>query len=299
MGGLCAIKPIFSPGPSINLRLLLAVAASVALMTLDHRGGWFAPVRSALSAVVYPVQYLVNLPVAASEWMFEHISSRRSLLEENETLRAEHVLLKTRLQKLTALTAENMRLRALLDSSSKVGERVLITELLAVDLDPYKHLVVINKGEHYGIYVGQPVLDASGVMGQTVHVGPLSSTVMLITDPSHAIPVQVARNGLRTIAVGTGRINELELPYLPNNADVQVGDLMITSGLGGGFPPGYPVGTVDRVEIDPGRPFAIVTAKPSAQLERSRELLVVWPETHARLAPPSPEPAPEGEGELH
>jgi rod shape-determining protein MreC len=275
---------------------MVAAIVSIALMTLDHRGHGLEPVRSALSAVVYPLQYLVSAPVTVSAWIYDRFSTRRSFMDENQGLNAEHLVLKARLQKLNALAAENMRLRALLDSSSKLDERVLITELLAVDLDPYTHQVLINKGEHYGIYTGQPVLDATGVMGQTVHVGPLSSSVMLITDPSHAIPVQVIRNGLRSIAVGTGRINELELPYLPNNADIQEGDLVVTSGLGGRFPPGYPVGVVARVEIDPGRPFALVTATPSAQLERSRELLLVWPESHKSLAPPSLAETEEQEG---
>jgi len=181
------------------------------------------------------------------------------------------------MQKLAALEVENIRLRELLDSSFEVGEKVLIAELMSVNLDPYKHQVVINKGELHDVYPGQPLVDADGVMGQIVHAGPYSSTAILITDTSHAIPVQVNRNGLRTIALGSGSINRLELPYIPNSADIRPGDLLTTSGLGGRFPPGYPVATVETVEHDPGSAFASVNATPLAHLNSSREVLLVWP----------------------
>ena len=168
---------------------------------------------------------------------------------------------------------EQARLRELLDSSFEVGEKVLVAELMSVNLDPYKHQIVINKGELHHIYRGQPLLDADGVMGQVVHVGPYTSTAVLITDTSHATPVQVNRNGLRTIALGSGTINRLELPYLPNNSDILVGDLLITSGLGGRFPPGYPVAMVTDIQQDPGQAFARITATPKAKLDRSREVL--------------------------
>jgi rod shape-determining protein MreC len=192
---------------------------------------------------------------------------------------------KVQLQKLASLEAENMRLRELLDSSFKVGEKVLIAELLSVNLDPYKHQIVINKGKSNGVYPGQPLLDAKGVMGQMVHVGPYTSTAILITDSSHAIPVQVNRNGLRTIAIGSGTINRLELPYIPNNADIRPGDLLVTSGLGGHFPAGYPVAEVSAIQHDPGHTFSIVAATPMADLNRSREVLLVWPGEITLLEP--------------
>ena len=169
-----------------------------------------------------------------------------------------------------------MRLRDLVDSSFKVGDRVLVAELSSVDLDPYKQQVIINKGAASGAFEGQPVLDAHAVMGQVINVTPFSSTVLLITDTSHALPVQVLRNGLRTIAVGTGRIDELKLPYLPTNSDIVEGDLLVTSGLGGKFPPGYPVATVTRIDRSPDAPFSSVLAQPRAHLDRSREVLLVW-----------------------
>jgi rod shape-determining protein MreC len=251
-------------------------------MVLDHRFQYLNQVRAAVSVVIYPVQSLVNLPVTAGEWMGESFSTRESLMAEVTTLKTQQLLYDVRLQKLAALESENMRLRQLLDSSFKVGERVLIAELLAVDMEPFSSQIVLNKGSGDGVYEGQPLLDAHGVMGQITKVGPLTSTAMLISDPNHAIPVAVNRNGLRTIAIGTGNPEELDIPHFPNNADIQVGDLLVTSGLGGRFPQGYPVATISAVEIDPGQPFARVTAKPAAHLQRSREVLLVWPKHTAK-----------------
>jgi len=234
-------------------------------------------VRAALSIVVYPIQLAVELPGSVTGWFRESLATRRELQEENVSLQTQLLMLKAQRQKLEALEVENIRLRELLDSSFQVGEKILVAELMSVNLDPYKHQIVINKGELDRIYPGQPLLDADGVMGQVVHVGPYTSTAVLITDTSHAIPVQVNRNGLRTIALGSGTINRLELPYLPNNSDILIGDLLITSGLGGRFPPGYPVAKVTAIQQDPGQAFARIVATPKAKLDRSREVLLVWP----------------------
>jgi len=246
-------------------------------MVMDHKYQSLETLRSGLSVAVYPVQMSIELPGAVSDWFSESLSTRRRLQEENNSLRTQQLMQKVQLQKLAALEAENIRLRELLDSSFKVGEKVLVAELLSVNLDPYKHQVVLNKGELDDIYPGQPLLDAKGVMGQVVHVGPYTSTAMLITDTSHAIPVQINRSGLRTIAIGSGTINRLELPYIPNNADIRAGDLLITSGLGGHFPQGYPVAEITAVQHDPGQTFSRVAATPTAELNRSREILLVWP----------------------
>jgi rod shape-determining protein MreC len=256
--------------------LVVAVIISLALMVVDHRQHHLEQLRSFLSVVVYPLQYLANLPVTATHWATETFSSRDRLLDENRQLRQENLQLKVQQQKLTALEAENMRLRDLLDSSFKLGERVLIAELIAIDLDPYRQQVLIDKGKTSGIFDGQPVVDADGVIGQVTHVNPFTARVLMITDPSHALPVQVNRNGLRTIALGTGRLDELELLHLPNNSNIRVGDLLSTSGLGGHFPPGYPVASVTSVTRNPGEPFLTVLAKPNASLDRSREVLLVW-----------------------
>ena len=247
-------------------------------MTIDHRQHHLDSVRAFLSVVVYPFQWLVDLPDTSSEWFRESLSTRRELQEENASLRTQQLMLNTQLQKLESLEAENRRLRALLDSSFQVGTRhMLIAGLLSVDMDPYRHQIEVNKGSLDHLFEGQPLLDSQGVMGQLIHVGPLTATAMLITDPSHAIPVQINRTGLRTIALGTGSIDRLELPHIPTNADVRIGDLLISSGLGGRFPPGYPVAEVINVEQDPGNTFSEVSARPRAHLDRSREVLLVWP----------------------
>jgi len=247
-------------------------------MTFDHRQHHLDSMRSALSVLVYPLQWLVDMPGSAGEWFRESLSTRRELQEENASLRTQQLVLNTQLQKLEALEAENRRLRALLDSSFQIGERQMrIATLLSVDMDPYRHQVEINKGSLDRLFEGKPLLDSQGIMGQLVHVAPFTATAMLITDPSHAIPVQVNRTGLRTIALGTGSIDRLELPHIPTNADVRAGDLLVSSGLGGRFPPGYPVAEVISVEQDPGDTFSNVTARPRALLDRSREVLLVWP----------------------
>ncbi len=270
--------------------------ASVLLMTADHRTHHLEALRGALSVAVYPLQYVVDLPVALGRWTSETMTSRHKLLEENAALRTRQFVLKTELQKMAALEAENLRLRALHESSTQIDGRILIAEIMAVDMDPYKHRVVIDKGDDDGVCTGQPLLDADGVMGQITHVGPLSATAMLITDVSQATPVQINRNGLRAIAVGTGAMDRLQLPHLPNNADIRVGDLLVTSGLGGRFPPGYPVARVSVVRHDPGRPFATVTAIPTAHLDRSREVMLVWPKGHACGADSAARPVPAARG---
>lgn len=260
------------------MRVVLLVITSVVLMTLDHRQHHLESIRAGLSVAVYPLQYVVNLPVALGEWAGEALSTRDRLLEENRDLRLERLKLQARLQKFTDLEAENARLRNLLGSSKKVGEQVLVGELLAVDMDPFKRQILLNKGNNDGVFEGQPLLDAHGIMGQVVHVSSLTSTAMLITDPSHAIPVQISRNGLRAIALGTGEADRIEIPHMPNNADVRIGDLLVTSGLGQRFPPGYPVARISSIDHDPSRPYAQVAAEPTAHLERSREVLLVWPQ---------------------
>lgn len=246
-------------------------------MSLDHHTQYVNMIRSGLSIVVYPVRYVVSAPADIMSWASNTFISRNTLQDENETLRTQNQILKGQLQKLTFIEAENIHLRSLLKSSKRIGERILIAELLSVDLDPYRQQVVINKGNNErDIFPGQPILDADGVMGQVVHVGPVTSTAMLITDPGHALPVQSLRNGLRAIAVGKGASGLLELINLPNNADIRVGDKLVTSGMGCVFPTGYPAAEVIDVKINPNLPFAQITARPTAHLDRSREVLLVW-----------------------
>lgn len=253
---------------------------SLALMVADHRQQHLETVRSIISVVVSPLHYVANLPQSFAGWISDTLVTRSGLQEDNARLRKENLTLQAKQQKLAALETENMRLRDLLDSSFKIGDRVLIAELIGVDLDPYRQQVLVNKGTSSGIFLGQPVLDANAVMGQVIHVNRGNATVLLITDARHALPVRVNRNGLRTVALGTGRISELELPNLPNNADIKQGDLLVTSGLGGRFPPGYPVAEVTSVTREPGQPFATILARTKAHLGRAREALLVW-----RLSP--------------
>ncbi len=246
-------------------------------MTVDHKQNHLESVRSILSTLVYPLQYVVNIPVAATHWFSDNVVTRKELLEENARLNEEHLKLNSRLQRFTILEEENKRLRELLESSLELSERVLVADLIDVDLGPFRRQIIINKGLNQGAYDGQPIVDASGIMGQIIHVGPFSSTVLLITDPTHALPVQINRNGLRAIAVGTGQDSVLSLEHLPTNADIREGDLIVSSGLGHHFPRGYPVGTISKIALVPGDPFSRVSVQPSANLGKSREVLLVWP----------------------
>ena len=208
--------------------------------------------------------------------MDESLTSHNSLLEENRKFKTQQTMFEVRLQKLSVLEAENQRLRNLLGTPRKLSERVLIGEIITVDLDPFKQLIMINKDAEDGAYIGQAIVDANGIMGQIIHVDAHASTVMLISDPNHAIPVQVNRNGLRGTAFGTGESDRLELRFVPHNADIQQGDLIISSGLGGRFPPNYPVGRVSRVERPAGETFANIDVSPAAFLDRGREILMIW-----------------------
>ena len=257
--------------------MVFFILISILTMYLDHRQGHLELVRSMLSTLVYPIQFIVNLPIATGRWVGESIVTHKKLIEENNRLRAQHQLLNSRLQRYEVLEEENKRLRELLGSTITFKERVMIAELLAVELEQFRNMLEINKGSRDGVYDGQPVVEAQGIIGQVVHVGPFSGNVLMITDPSHAIPVQVNRNGLRAIAVGTGRNDTLLLEHLPTNADIRVGDLIVSSGLGRRFPRGYPVGTVSNIKLEPGAPFATIHITPSAMLAQNREVLLVWP----------------------
>jgi rod shape-determining protein MreC len=258
-------------------------------LTIEHISVRLAPVRAALSLAVDPIKYLVDLPTETANRISYSLSSYSTLKNENKKLRETQDINQIRLLKYEALEQENIRLRALLENSFKLGEQVLVAELLSVNITPpYENMVVVNKGTRFGVHTQQAVVDANGIVGQVFRALPHSSEIMLITDPNHAIPVQVNRNGLLTIAVGSGELNRLNLPFLPDNADVRPGDLLITSGLGGTFPQGYPVATVD--------PFAPpankqITATPKALLDRNRELMVVWSNAKPMSLTPSQLPS--------
>ncbi len=245
-------------------------------MLVDARLDVLKPVRSNLGMVLTPLYWLGDLPVRGWNTTLQMFSSRTDLLAENEQLRADTLLMQRRLQKLATLTEQNVRLRELLNSSALIDDRVLVAELIGVDPNPYTHRVLINKGSNSGVTLGQPVLDARGVMGQVIEVMPYSSRVLLITDSNHSVPVQVNRNGLRAIASGTGNLESIELRYVTDSADIREGDLLVTSGMGQRFPVGYPVAVVTEVQRNTGQSFARVQALPAATLNRSRYLLLVF-----------------------
>ena len=269
------------------IRAVVAVVASIVLMSVDHRASHLESVRGLLSTVLYPLQLAIHLPIRTGEWLSGQFSGRRTILAENTRLREELLRIGARLEKFDALEAENRRLRNLLGSSEKFAERVLVAELISVDMDPFSRRIVLNKGAQDGVSSGQAMIDSNGVMGQIMHVGPFTSNALLITDPSHALPVQNHRNGLRAVALGTGPLNLLKLSYVPNNADVRVDDRIVTSGLGSRFLSGYPVGKVVEIRRDPGQSFAEVYVQPSAMLERTREVLLVRSDPVADQAPAS------------
>jgi rod shape-determining protein MreC len=272
----------------------VAIIASVALLVTEHTSHRLDALRATLSVIVDPLKYLVDLPTVLIAQTANSIRSYSALKDENARLRDEQFIDRTRLLKFDSLEKENIRLRALLENSFKLGEQLLIAELLSINTAPYENIVVVNKGTRFGVHPQQPVLDANGVVGQVFRALPFSSEIMLITDPNHAIPVQVNRNGLLTIAVGSGQLNRLNLPFLPNNADIRPGDLLITSGLGGTFPSGYPVAVVDDFTPMTNKPFVNITATPKAMLDRNRELLIVWSDSSpVSLSSPQRPKSPE------
>ena len=276
--------------PALGLRVLVFILISIVLMYLDHRQNHLDGIRKGIGAAVYPLQVVVDAPVRFWGWLTDSTTSRNELELELGRLQAERLLTNARLQRLTALEAENARLRALLDARKTVRDEVRVAEIMAVDANPYEHNLIIDVGSQDGVYDGQAIVDADGVVGQVIQTGIVTAQAVLISDADHALPVEVNRNGLRTIAVGTGEIDRLDLPFLPNNADIRAGDLLVTSGLGGAFPAGYPVAVVDSVTRIPQEPFADVTATPAAALDQVREVMLIW---SARAQEQDSEEAPD------
>lgn len=276
MGQEFSINPIFRKGQSIWTRFTLLMLVSLILMFVDHRFDYLKYTRSCLGVVVTPVQWLADMPARLFSLVCDVISSHTDLIEDNARLNAHNLILEQKLQKYAALTAQNARLRELLNSSQGVEERVTVAELIGIDPDPQVRQIIINKGATDGVYVGQPLLDAHGVMGQVISVTPFTSRVLLITDSNNRVPVQVNRNGYRAIAVGTERYDELELLHVPDTADIKEGDLLVSSGLGRRYPFGYPVAIVTEVIRDAGRPFARIIARPAAKLNEGRLVMLLF-----------------------
>ncbi|EMB7845723.1 rod shape-determining protein MreC [Vibrio vulnificus] len=271
------MKPIFGRGPSLQLRLFFAVITSASLMLADGRLDAFSGVRYFLNSLVAPIQYTANLPRSMFDGVYERFSTRQSLLEGNQKLKREVLRLRSDLLLLEQYKEENQRLRKLLGSSFVRDEKKMVAEVMAVDTSPYRHQVVIDKGGIDGVYIGQPVINEKGIVGQITFVAAHNSRVLLLSDAKNAIPVQVVRNDIRVIASGNGSIDEIQLEHIPTSTDVQVDDLLVTSGLGGVYPEGYPVAYVTSVEHDTRREFAAIKAKPVVEFDRLRYLLLVWP----------------------
>lgn len=261
---------------ALGVRFLLLCGLSIALLIIDQRENHLDTVRRALSATVYPLRVIVDAPVAIWNWIDETTTARSDLLLDSRRLSAELELTNARLQGYAALEAENARLRAMLDATTRVRDQIRVAEILSVSPNPFRHSIIIDKGTRHDVYDGQAIVDANGVVGQILKAGLMSSQALLISDPDHALPVEVNRTGLRTIAMGTGEFDRLDLPFLANNADIREGDLLVTSGLGGAFPGGYPVAVVDKVTLVPAESFANVSARPAAALNQIREIMLVW-----------------------
>ncbi|MDU8924085.1 rod shape-determining protein MreC [Pasteurellaceae bacterium LIM206] len=271
------MKQIFGKAPPLGLRLVLAVIASLGFILSDSQSNAMIGVRNFVDTAVGGVYYLANTPRTVLDNVSENLVDTNKLQIENKVLKDQLREKNADLLLLDQLKVENQRLRLLLNSPLRTDEYKKIAEVLTTETDVYRQQTVINQGQKDGAYVGQPVIDEKGVVGQIISVGENSSRVLLITDVTHSIPVQVLRNDVRVIASGTGRSDELVLDNVPRSVDIVKGDLLVTSGLGGRFPEGYPVAIVDNVSRDGSNYFATVTVKPLASLERLRYILLLWP----------------------
>ncbi|QIA64299.1 rod shape-determining protein MreC [Vibrio astriarenae] len=271
------MKPIFGRGPSLQLRLLIAVTLSASLMLADSRLDAFSSVRYFLNTLVSPLHYVADTPRRMFDGFYDRFHTRGQLRNSNMAMRQEMQVLKSELLLLQQYKEENQRLRELLGSPFIRDERKVVTEVMAVDTTPYSRQVVIDKGSLDGVFEGQPVINESGVVGQVTFVGANNSRVLLLGDSNSAIPVQVLRNDIRVIATGSGKIDSIDLEHIPTSTDIQEGDLLVSSGLGGVYPEGYPVAVVSTVNKDTRREFASIQADPTVDFERLRYLLLVWP----------------------
>ncbi len=286
------MKPIFARGPSLQLRLLVAVVFSVSLIGLDSKLDYFSPYRVFLNSLVSPLQYMANMPSQVMDSVAEKVISREELERRNKEHEEQLFLIRSQLLRMEHLQEENSRLRELLDSPIREDARKMVAEIMEVDSDPFSHQVVIDKGTLNGVYEGQAVVNDQGVVGQVLRVGSTTSRILLISDASHGIPVRVQRNDIRAIAHGTGELDELNIPFIPSSTDIQEGDVLVTSGLGGRFPEGYPVARVNEFAYEEGMPYAKMMAKPVVSLDRIRYLLLLWPGPEPSPSDPEPKVMP-------
>ncbi|MEM5530659.1 rod shape-determining protein MreC [Gammaproteobacteria bacterium AS21] len=274
------MKPIFRGGLP-RFGVIILILAALALLVADLQGNSVRSLRSALSIVLTPIQWLVDIPSNVADDISAVLVERTALVKDNNQLRSSSIILERKVQQMMVLRAENIRLRELLNASAHVDDNVQLAELIGVNPDPFQHQVILDKGSEDGVFVGQPVLDAGGIMGQVVEVSIYTNRTMLLTDGRHALPVEVVRNGMRAIALGKGSHDELDITHIPDNADIRVGDVLVSSALGERFPYGYPVAKIISAQRDSGRKFMIVKAKPLAKLNNSRYVLMVGNEQAA------------------
>jgi rod shape-determining protein MreC len=258
------------------LRCILYCLLAIGLMILDKRYDQLSGIRRALSVVVYPLQVAITSPFEAWDWLHESLRGRDALRADKARLEQELRMARFRLQRYEAMETEVRQLQGLRENTTGVAHKFIVGDVMNVDVDAFRARVMVDKGARDGVFVGQAVLDEGGVFGQVARVSELTCEVILISDATHAIPAQVNRNGLRTVVLGSGDPNHLKLPYVSTAADIVKGDLLVTSGLGGVFPAGYPVGTVIEVRRDPAASLAEVDVQPTAALDRSRLLLFIW-----------------------
>jgi rod shape-determining protein MreC len=288
-------RPIIGRGPPLTAYFLTLAAVSIGLMVADQRYHQIDRIRESLSTVIYPVQRAVDIPFRATDWVTGSFADRGRLRQENLELTARLRLANLQLQRFAVLEEENRRLREMRANTAGIAEKVLVASILNVDLDPFRHRVLLDMGARDGVFKGQAVLDGEGIFGQVAKVNSSTAEVILISDAEHAIPVQSNRSGVRTIAVGTGDENKLSLPFVTVEADLQEGDLLLSTGMGGVFPPGYPVARVSKVKRA-GSTFASVEARPTAKLDQAREVLLIWFKAPVFEAETPAGPAPTATG---
>ncbi len=283
-------SPLFAGNAAGTLRLILYLALSMVLMVLDQRNGWLWRVRYAASAVIEPMYRLAGLPSAGIRTLTVAFADRQRLTGQNQRLREDLLLANAKLNRMAAVAEQNQRLKQLLDTQHSLDLNVQLARVIGVDMGAYRYRLTLDVGARDGVKPGQPVIDAHGVMGQVKDVLPTTSVVMLVTDPEHALPVVIERSGLRTIAYGSRDGDQLTLPNIPRAADVRVGDHLLTSGLGGRFPPGFPVGDVTAVTPSATGMFLVAQARPAADINRSEDVLLLHDQAEPDGPPALPTP---------
>ena len=261
--------------PALNTKFIVLILFSFSLLISDQKNNYLSILRNSITIALHPIQATVDFPQRLLSWMNNTFIERNELIKENKALQEERLVNLQALQRFDSLVQENIRLREILNASTKLNDNVQIARIISADINPFRHIIVVDKGTQDNLYNGQTMVDTNGVVGQILQTSFLSSQAILISDTDHALPIEVNRNGLRTIAQGNGSYDHLDIPYIPNNTDIRVGDLLVTSGLGGKFPTGYPVALIDKVSRNPSQQFANVSAKPTASLNQIREVMLI------------------------